>query len=734
MHPDQGPEVAQLYTNPEAIGFLLKLRRPPWILFAIEPNGPIFTGVAHTPAEADIWVTRNKPTCNLYFQLNAAKPNIKKKPEKDDIVAVEYFHADLDPVGNETPEQAKARYQEALKSGVAPAPTFLIDTGNGLQPLWRRATARPLGEGAERIAAITDIEARNWGLVLRLGCDDPSTRNIDRILRLPGTTNYPTKAKLAKGRVECPARLLAFNDVSYPDEPFRAWGSDQGPGCPGDGGHHARQRDPDDSQEDELWRTIRDGGGKRHGPTRSEAVWWVVNEMLRRGYAPTVVTKVLLNKQHRISDHVYEQSNPPEYAQRQVSRARDKITFTESDSGVPHKTSDNICIAFLKMGVRFRYDRFADRKYVDGLDGFGPVLDDDAVIRLRRECNRRFKFLPSKDMLFDTIRDVAQLNKFHPVLDYLHGLQWDGVPRLNEWLITYGNAEPTDYVRAVGALILKAAVARVRRPGCKFDEMVVLEGSQGTNKSSALQILAVEESWFSDSLPLRSLSEREVIEQLRGRWLIEAAEMSGHGNADTEHIKAFLSRTHDRARMAYAREQTEAPRQCVIIGTTNKEEYLPDTTGNRRFWPVRTNGFDLEALKHDRDQLWAEAAARVAKGESIRLAKELWPSAAAVQKNRSLKNPFYDQLFSALADIECGKIATDTIFVILDIRGRRSQKDSQNVGEVMRVLDWFQNKAGQIKIGGKSVTGWAKGEEPWPEIEFFRDKGNVLMRGPSLEV
>src|SRR5262249_61625370 len=124
---------------------------------------------------------------------------------------------------------------------------------------------------------------------------------------------------------------------------------------------------------------------------------------------------------------------------------------------------------------------------------------------------------------------------------------------------------------------------------------------------------AVNEDWFGDDLPL-NVDEKKVIETLHGRWIVEAAELSGLKKADVEHLKAFLSRQIDRSRMAYGRLPIEAPRQCVVIGTTNKSEYLRDVSGNRRFWPVRIWRFDLNALSRARRQVGAEAAGREAHG------------------------------------------------------------------------------------------------------------------------
>jgi predicted P-loop ATPase len=156
----------------------------------------------------------------------------------------------------------------------------------------------------------------------------------------------------------------------------------------------------------------------------------------------------------------------------------------------------------MKLGVTVRYDRFADRTLIEGLEDFGPALDDAAMTRLRLTMDRRFHLLPPKEMFYEVVIDTARLNGFHPVRDYLDSLAWDGVKRLDQWLIDYGGAEDNEYVRAVGRLILIAAVRRVRKPGCKFDEMLVLETpEQGTDKSTTLSTLAIRDDWFTDDLP-----------------------------------------------------------------------------------------------------------------------------------------------------------------------------------------------------------------------------------------
>lgn len=203
------------------------------------------------------------------------------------------------------------------------------------------------------------------------------------------------------------------------------------------------------------------------------------------------------------------------------------------------------------------------------------------------------------------------------VTDYLAGLIWDGTPRLDRWLIDYAGAEDIPRVRAVSRAMLVAAVRRARDPGCRFDQLPVIEGPQGCGKSSALRMLAIDEAWFSDHLPAVA-DVRKLMEATAGKWIIEATELNAN---DAAQLKSFLSRTHDEARMAYQRETTRMPRGFVVIGTTGSSDYLRDT-GNRRFWPVSVRSFDLKRLASVRDQLWAEAAIAEATGESIYLATE----------------------------------------------------------------------------------------------------------------
>jgi len=210
-----------------------------------------------------------------------------------------------------------------------------------------------------------------------------------------------------------------------------------------------------------------------------------------------------------------------------------------------------------------------------------------------------------------SVNAVARDIRIHPVRDYLNGLRWDGVVRLERWVMAYLGADDTTLNRGIGSRWMISAVARIMQPGAKADHMLILEGPQGGKKSSAIKLLAGAE-WFTDELA--EIGTKDAAQQMRGVWVVEFAELDAISRAEVSRIKAFLTRTVDRYRPPYERYVITVPRQCVFAGSVNPETYLRDETGNRRFWPVRCGSIDLDALARDRDQLWAEAVARYRDG------------------------------------------------------------------------------------------------------------------------
>ncbi len=225
------------------------------------------------------------------------------------------------------------------------------------------------------------------------------------------------------------------------------------------------------------------------------------------------------------------------------------------------------------------------------------------------------------------VTKVADDRAYHPIREFIESLpEWDKVPRVDTLLVDYLGAGDTAYVRAVTRKTLCAAISRVLRPGCKFDSMLVLNGPQGVGKSTLIAKLAGE--WFSDSLNLGDTKDKTAAEKLQGYWILEIGELAGLKKAEVETLRSFLSRQNDIYRAAFGKRATPHLRQCVFFGTTNAESgYLRDTTGNRRFWPVKTPGSGKKQswnLTHEEIlQIWAEALVYVRQGEKLYLSPEM---------------------------------------------------------------------------------------------------------------
>lgn len=256
----------------------------------------------------------------------------------------------------------------------------------------------------------------------------------------------------------------------------------------------------------------------------------------------------------------------------------------------------------------------------------------------------------TKNDIADAVDACAGENAYHPVRNYLNGLVWDSIPRLDTLFIDYLGAADTPYIRAVTRKSFVAAVARVMSPGIKYDTMVVIIGTQGRYKSTLLAKMGG--AWFSDSL--RNFGTKESMETIQGTWINEIAEMQAMNNSEIDAVKAFLSKLSDYYRAAYGHFAVERPRQCVFFGTTNTHDCLRDTTGGRRFWPVdidqqpRTKDV-FQDLSKERDQLWAEAVARWKLGETLYLPPELEKEAGVVQEDHRERHPWEGKIEEFIA-------------------------------------------------------------------------------------
>jgi hypothetical protein len=317
--PEGNPEKIKLSPKLDMAVSFLRLHRPggPWVLTAIHPDsGKIKTQTFTDIDQARKFIATHNIDHNIYYTLNPTKGPMDSKPTKSDIAEAAWVHNDLDPKGTATSDAAKKRYLDQLRNYEHKS-TFLIDSGNGVQSLWRIDPPVQPDLAAEPEERFAGVEAASRALMVRFG-SKAGTQNIDRILRLPGTINWPTPAKRKVGRVACMSRLIKHNDLSYPFEVFAV----TGPGTPEGGGQHERQ--PVDDDDDDLEQLIRTGGDVPVGE-RSHKVWKLTCELLRRRCPPAAVRSTLRDKANGISAHILAQKNSEAYIQKQIVSARRQL-------------------------------------------------------------------------------------------------------------------------------------------------------------------------------------------------------------------------------------------------------------------------------------------------------------------------------------------------------------------------------------------------------------------------
>lgn len=323
-------------------------------------------------------------------------------------------------------------------------------------------------------------------------------------------------------------------------------------------------------------------------------------------------------------------------------------------------------------------------------------IKDTDIVQAQVWFNRNGFPDATRSTVADAFQTVAEANSIDPLKDWLLDLEWDGVPRLSLWLVNYLGVEESEYAKEVGRRWMISAVARALSPGCKADSCLVLEGDQGSGKSTVLRELAGAK-FFGDALP--DISNKDSKQFLRGKWIIEFSELATLNRSTFEAIKAFISRQVEQYRPAYGRKDITEPRRCVFAGTTNRDDYLRDSTGNRRFWPVRTGIIDLDAVRRVRDQLWAEAVNAYQSGEHWWLDAKVAEIAVLEQSERGEDDPWTVLIIEYCAGKEavaCKTILTEAIGFSSE---RMSQRETKRVAGILRSLGYRRD--GQFTSGSE---------------------------------
>jgi len=398
-------------------------------------------------------------------------------------------------------------------------------------------------------------------------------------------------------------------------------------------------------------------------------------------------------------------------------------------SGIPLPTAGNIELILAHGPWRkvLAYDAFGNSEVIRkalpwrGLERPGRLYEPwlGADDKRLQHWFAKVHTIGSAKMIQNAFTEVIHKNTFHPIKAYLESATWDGVERAERIFSVYLGALDTHYVRQVTRKMLLAAVARLYRPGCKFDQMLVLVGPQGAGKSSLLAKLGRE--WFSDSL--RTFENKEAGEHLQSGWIFEIGELSAMKKTEVEEVKAFLSKTEDRYRVAYDRQVSEFPRKCVFFGTTNTRDFLRDATGNRRFWPIEVDP-DQAELSHWThltedvvSQIWAEVLCWFKAGETLELDQEARVEAERQQAAHMesdpregliqewLETPIEDEWADGPSDQLRQRVCAAQIWTecLGNKKGSMRPWEGKEIMDIMRRIPGWGERNGKARVGEYGV-------------------------------
>lgn len=345
--------------------------------------------------------------------------------------------------------------------------------------------------------------------------------------------------------------------------------------------------------------------------------------------------------------------------------------------------------------------------FPQGVTGEWTDMDDQ---RCALWLSQRYGLSVRTDIVMNAVLLVADATHFHEVREYLEGLKWDGVPRVRKMPSTYLRVADSEYVQLAFMKWMIAAVARVMEPGCKVDNVLILEGKQGHRKSTALKVLAGA-PWFTDT-PIQ-IGNKDTYAVLAGKWVIELAELDSLNKADSSAVKSFFATAVDRFRNFYGKRATDVPRQCVFAGSVNFDTYLKDESGNRRYWPLRVGGMvDIDGIVAVRDQLWAEAVHLYRSGVVWHVTEDERPLFEIEQAERYEGDVYEDKIAKALEYVARTTMEEILADVLKLDTSKWTLPEQRRIGKALKSLGWVRKRESTGSRGWYYVR-----EEQEPEAE-----------------
>jgi predicted P-loop ATPase len=340
----------------------------------------------------------------------------------------------------------------------------------------------------------------------------------------------------------------------------------------------------------------------------------------------------------------------------------------------------------------------------------------------------------------DAIEKNAFRNKYHPVRDYLKGLEWDGVERIAKLFVTYFGCEDNAYTREISTCWFTAAVARIFNPGYKFDTAIVISGAQGIGKTTFIKTLGLGK-WYGE---LSSFDQKIAIEEISGKWIVEISEMGATNRQELEQQKTFLSAKSTRVRLAYERLAVDYKRQCVFIGSTNLETYLKDSSGNRRWWPLKaqTTKVDIKTLEKEVNQIWAEAFSLWAQGQTTVLSEDALQTASYEQEDKMETDPWkgiigswleekaYVDRYDSDEQFDSGELETRTKVCVIEVwkdclkmNGYPRRIDCLRIGRNLTIQKDWEKYGNTMQFGKRFGTqkAWIKSQS---DPSFFSNQSS----------